>query len=103
MRNFFQFLIVTGLCLAQTAGNNSGIDRSALDTTCKPCDDFWRYANGSYIDKHPIPAQNARWGTFDILRDANAERMKAILETASTNKAATGNEKVVGDFYASCM
>src|SRR5580704_4564446 len=96
-------LILTGLCLAQTPGNSNGIDRSALDTTCKPCDDFWRYANGTYIDKHPIPAQYARWGTFTILRDANAERMKVILETAAANPAAAGNEKLVGSFYASCM
>jgi len=102
MRTFLQVLILSGLCLAQS-GNTSGIDRSALDTTCKPCDDFWRYANGTYIDKHPIPAQYARWGTFTILRDANAERMKVILETAAANPAAAGNEKVVGNFYASCM
>ena len=100
MRTFLQVLILSGLCLAQS-GNTSGIDRSALDTTCKPCDDFWRYANGTYIDKHPIPAQYARWGTFTILRDANAERMKVILETAAANPAAAGNEKVVGNFYAS--
>jgi putative endopeptidase len=102
MRTFLQVLILSGLCLAQT-GNTSGIDRSNLDTTCKPCDDFWRYANGTYIDKHPIPAQYARWGTFTILRDGNAERMKVILESAAANPAATGNEKIVGNFYASCM
>ncbi len=102
MRTLIQMLVLAGMCIAQT-GSPAGIDRSALDTTCKPCDDFWRYANGSYIDKHPIPAQYARWGTFPVLRDANAERTKAILDTAAASKSATGNERVVGDFYASCM
>lgn len=95
-------LFLGALCLAQS-GTRGGIDRATLDTTCKPCDDFWRYANGSFIDKNPIPAAHARWGTFQILRDANAERMKVILESAAANRAATGNERVVGKFYASCM
>lgn len=102
MKKLSGLLFLAALSLAQT-GTTSGIDRSGMDTTCKPCDDFWRYGNGTYVDKHPIPAQYARWGTFLILRDANAERMKTILDTASTNNAANGNERIVGDFYASCM
>jgi putative endopeptidase len=102
MHKFLAFLTLGVLCLAQT-GRVSGIDKSGLDTTCKPCDNFWQYANGEYMKKHPMPAQYSRWGTFPILRDANAERIKVLLETAATNKAATGNEKVVGDFYAACM
>jgi predicted metalloendopeptidase len=88
-------LIAGMLCFAQQ-GANSGIDRGSLDTTCKPCEDFWRYANGGYIDKNPIPAQYSRWGTVQILRDANSERMKVLLETAAANTSATGNERAVG-------
>jgi predicted metalloendopeptidase len=95
------FFAVVLLCLAQT-GQKSGIDRSALDETCKPCDDFWRYASGTWLDKHPIPDQYARWGTFNILRDANQERTKVILESAA-NGNAESDERKVGEFYASCM
>ena len=90
------------LCLAQT-GTKSGIDRSMFDTTCKPCDDFWRYANGGWLDKNPIPADRSRWGTMDQLTDANQERLRTILDAASSNKSATGDQRRVGDFYASCM
>jgi len=92
---------VAFLALAQTS-LKSGIDRSSLDETCKPCEDFWRYANGTWLDKNPIPAQYARWGTFNILRDANQERTKVILENAATAKIGT-DERRVGDFYASCV
>jgi len=100
-KRFFGLAAVALLALAQT-GQKSGIDRSALDETCKPCEDFWRYANGTWLDKNPIPAQYARWGTFNILRDANQERTKVILENALNAKANT-DERSVGDFYASCM
>lgn len=102
MKKLLVVSFLAALCLAQT-GTRSGIDRSSLDTACKPCDDFWRYANGSFVDRNPIPSAYARWGTFQILRDANAERMKVILEAAAGNSAATGNERVAGKYYASCM
>jgi hypothetical protein len=35
----------------------SGIDLQGMDTTRKPCDDFYRYANGTFLDKNPIPAR----------------------------------------------
>ena len=102
MRRLLVVLFLAAICLAQT-GTRGGIDSTALDVTCKPCDDFWRYANGSFVDRNPIPPAFPRWGTIQILREANAERLKVILETAAANTSAAGNEKVVGDFYASCM
>lgn len=101
MKRLFLAIVLAVLALAQT-GLKSGIDRSGLDTTCKPCDDFWRYANGTWIDKNPVPAQFSRWGTFPILRDANQERLKVILEAAAVSKAG-GDERKIGDFYSACM
>ena len=101
VKGFLGIVVVAFLALAQT-GLKSGIDRSSLDETCKPCDDFWRYANGTWLDKNPIPAQYARWGNFNILRDANQERTKVILENAVNAKTGT-DERRAGDFYASCV
>src|SRR6266567_9374408 len=82
-----------------------GIDRANLDLTCKPCTDFWRHANGGWVDKNPIPARLSGWGTFSVLTDTNRERLRAILETAAANQSASpgSNERKIGDFYASCM
>ncbi|WP_321472062.1 M13 family metallopeptidase [uncultured Paludibaculum sp.] len=87
----------------QTGG--SGIDRSNLDTSCKPCDDFWRYANGGWLDKNPIPGRYPSWGTMSVMNEGNRERLRTILEAAAANKtaAANSNERKIGDFYASCM
>ncbi len=82
----------------------SDIDRATLDPTCKPCDDFWRYANGGWIDKNPVPPSKSSWGTMGVMAEANRERSRTILEAARTSQAPAGsNERKIGDFYASCM
>ena len=90
------------LCFAQS-GRKGGIDKSMMDLSCKPCDDFYQYAVGGWIAKHPIPADKARWGTFDELGDANRERLKTIVDAAAANRSATGDERLVGDYFAGCM
>lgn len=102
MKKIAAFGLVAFLCLAQS-GTRSGIDRSMFDTSCKPCDDFWRYATGAWVDQHPIPADRPRWGKFDELAEANLERLRNILEAAAGDRNAIGDRKRVGDYYASCM
>ena len=102
MRKLPFLLLVAALCLAQS-GNHNAIDRSMFDTTCKPCDDFWRYATGAWLDKNPVPPERARWGKFDELAEANIERLKTILDAAASDRSATGDRKRAGDYYAGCM
>ncbi len=81
-----------------------GFSMSNLDTTCKPCQDFYRYAMGGWMDKNPIPAEYPRWGTFTQLADNNLAEMRSILEAAASSSAPAGsNERKIGDFYSSCM
>ena len=101
MRRLLTFLALAALCVGQSA-TRSGIDRSTLDLTCKPCEDFYRYATGGWTDKNPIPADRARWGTFDELNDTNLERERTILE-ASSMPGVAGDQKRLGDFYSACM
>ena len=90
-------------CCVLAAQVKSGIDTASLDTKCKPCDDFWRYANGGWIDKNPIPARNSVWGTMSVMTEANRERLRTILEAAALTKSADPNARKIGDFYTSCM
>ena len=101
IRLFLLSAAAVALCIAQT-GAKSGIDRSAFDTACKPCDDFWRYANGGWLDKNPIPARQASWGTMSLVSEGNRERLRVILESAAQNNAAAvgSNERKIGDYYA---
>jgi predicted metalloendopeptidase len=74
MRKVTLAIVLTALCGAQT-GTLNGIDTTALDTTCEPCQDFYRYATGGWTDKNPIPDDRARWSTFDELTEAHHESL----------------------------
>jgi putative endopeptidase len=90
--------------LAQQQGGHS-FDLANLDKSCKPCDDFNRFASGGWIKTHPIPPEYPVWGSFATLTDENQKEMKSVLEAAAENQNATAgsNQQKIGDFYASCM
>ena len=82
-----------------------GVELTILDKTCKPCDDFFNFANGEWLKKNPIPAAYPSWGRFNELAERNREELRGILESAAADsKGPSGsNEQKIGDFYASCM
>ncbi len=88
-----------------SAGESHGVDLTILDKTCKPCEDFYNYANGEWLKKNPVPAAYPSWGRFNELAERNREQLRQILEAAAANsKAPSGsNGQKIGDFYASCM
>jgi putative endopeptidase len=78
-------------------------DTTRMDTSVSACDDFFMFANGSWIKNTPIPPSQTRWGSFNVLSEANRDILHDILDQAAANKSATGEEKLIGDFYSSCM
>ncbi len=75
-----------------------------LDTTVKPGDDFFNYANGGWVKKNPIPAAYSRWGIGNLVNDELRDRLKKINEDALKENAAKGsNSQKIGDFYYSGM
>jgi putative endopeptidase len=89
---------------AAVQGAVSGIDAASLDPTCKPCTDFYQFANGGWIKNHPIPAAYPSYGSFNTLVEQNRDVLHTILEQAAVANAPAGsNEQKIGDYYASCM
>jgi putative endopeptidase len=87
------------------AADGRAFDPADLDTTCKPCQDFFQFVSGGWIKRNPIQPEYASWGRFNELQNKNQEVLRQILEAAAQNKnAAPGSiEQKIGDFYAACM
>src|SRR3954463_9010546 len=76
------------------------IERRFLDESIRPGDDFFEYANGTWLAQTTIPDDEAGWGGFNELRDRNFAVLHDILEDAA-RAGASGRTKLVGDLYAS--
>ena len=90
----------------QPVASRSGVDLTALDRSVNPCDDFYKFACGGWMTKHPAPPDQPRYGRFEELQNRNNEILRDILENAAKPGAAgqTSPElQKVGDYHASCM
>jgi putative endopeptidase len=72
-----------------------------VDSTANPCSNFYKYACGPWMKAHPIPADQAAWGSFSILQQNNQTILKDALDKVAANPQPDSQR--IGDFYASCM
>ncbi|MFO1455138.1 MAG: M13-type metalloendopeptidase [Steroidobacteraceae bacterium] len=83
----------------------SGLDLSGFDTTIRPQDDLFRFADGTWIARTEIPADRSNYGTFQIADDRAREALHQLVEqvAAQPGRAHGSDAQKVGDFYASFM
>src|SRR5437868_14435457 len=91
--------------------NAPPLDLKNMDTSVKPQDDFYLYANGGWIKRNPIPPEFSRWGSFNMLAEQNNDALHEIVEKTAAvapkvaakpnpEKAAEIDLQKVGDYYA---
>ena len=81
------------------------LDLTGMAPTVKPCQDFYAYANGQWLEHNPIPADRSSWGAGGELYEKNLVVLHQILEDAAKDtKAPKGSvTRKVGDFYRTGM
>ena len=77
----------------------SGIDLSGMDTSVRPQDDFYRYANGKWLANTEIPADEVGWGSYMTLRKESLEQSRVIVEAAAADNQGDPAKKKIGDFF----
>ncbi|SHL44668.1 M13 family metallopeptidase [Flavobacterium xanthum] len=88
---------------AQTtpATKEPGINVMNIDKKVKPSDDFFRYVNGTWLDKTEIPSDRTSWGSFNELLKKTDKDAMDILKEASRNpiyKSTTDQGKAINLF-----
>ncbi len=79
-------------------------DKTGMDTTVSPGENFFQYANGAWMKNTVIPASETGWGSFYVLYDENQKNLRKILDEVSSERHDRGSlEQKVGDLYKSGM
>src|SRR3954469_8090300 len=82
----------------------SGIDLAGIDKSVAPGDDFFAYANGTWLKSTEIPADRSTWGSGEMLAEMTGKRTSDLIAEAARSQAPKGSDPPkVGDYYASYM
>src|SRR5918993_2270723 len=77
---------------------------SHVDTTVRPGDDIFMFANGGWIKANPIPGEESSWGIGNLVIEENTKRLRELSEKAAAEKAAKGTaSQKIGDFWQTAM
>ncbi len=80
-----------------------GLDVEGMDKTVAPGDDFFAFANGTWLKTTEIPADRSGYGTGAILVELTAKRTADLIKDAAA-KAESGSEaRKIGDTYNAFM
>lgn len=97
--SFFLFNLIT----TQAQETTKYIDKSNMDLSVAPGDNFYQYANGTWLKNNPVPNSKTRWGSFDLLREESSKRLQILLEDAIKNREKDRATQIIADFFSSGM
>jgi predicted metalloendopeptidase len=79
----------------------AGVDLAGMDRSVKPGDDFFAFANGTWLRTTQIPPDRASWGANNALADQTDKQVADLIQGAGQAKSAEARK--VADYYAAYM
>ena len=87
-------------CNRNAAQKVPALDLANLDTTVTPGEDFYQYATGGWQKNNPLKPEYSSFGSFNILRELNVERLNDLFKSMAEMKPAKGSvEQKIADLY----
>jgi predicted metalloendopeptidase len=85
------------------APSAAGLDVAGMDRSVAPGDDFFGYANGTWVKTTEIPADRSNYSAGVILTELTDRRVGDLIKEAAAGHAAGADQRKIGDFYSSYM
>lgn len=88
--------------LANSDAFGHGIDKNNINPSADPKEDFYEYACGGWMKNHPLTAEYARYGMFDLLRENARTQLRDLiigLKNDPASKIKGTNAQKVSDIY----
>ena len=92
----------TKVCLSESCVKTAARLINQMDRTADPCQDFYQFACGGFLEKTVLPEHKSRLGSYDLLRDELNLKLRALFEADSDES----EPRIYGDvrrLYRSCM
>jgi Predicted metalloendopeptidase len=85
---------------AYTIGTELGISKAAMDTSVKPGDDFYAYANGNWQKTTEIPADRSSTGAFYAAFVETEKRNRELVDAIVKGTPKEGSDEArIANFY----
>ena len=91
------------LATAAPPAGSSGLDLAALDRSVAPGDDFFKFANGTWVANTQIPADRSSYGSGAKLDELTVKRTSDLLNEAAHTARGGTPARAVGDYYSSFL
>ena len=83
----------------QKEGSGIGIDLAWMDKSVTPGDDFFSYADGSWVKNTPIPDDRSRIGGFWIADQVREKNTRELFDNILKSKPTSGNDVLIANYY----
>lgn len=74
----------------------------AMNKSIQPCDDFYKFACGGWIARHPIPQSHTSWDQLSLLREDLLQSLRVLLEEPNQDNDLRP-VKLARALYKTCM
>ncbi|KAM4046811.1 phosphate-regulating neutral endopeptidase PHEX [Anomaloglossus baeobatrachus] len=90
-------------CLTPKCIEAAASIRNKMNLSVDPCDNFFQFACGGWIEDNPIPDDQSNYGIYPWLRNNVDLKIKALLEKPISKRRDSEAAQKAKTFYNSCM
>lgn len=78
-------------CKGDKGEHLASLNTDYIDTTVMPGTDFYTHVNKGWMDAHPLTAEHARYGQFNILNDSSENRVRDLIQNLGASDPEKGS------------